>query len=217
MRTNQLIENDIVMSEIWFAAQAAGFTDIKLAMFNPRPTLVPMARFDAYLNGEDGEDGEDGYLAEGRQEMQHRRLFFLYKGESHAPMDSRQREGLRAELKVQLTADSINVGNLVSLHVTAKNTGSSIWLPSEARVGEVRFGIHLFDENERLLDLDYFRHSLTADRTRRIVPGETIEFIADVPMTSKGVFILECDLVSEGICWFEHNGSTTMRLKIVVT
>jgi hypothetical protein len=31
------------------------------------------------------------------------------------------------------------------------------------------------------------------------------------------VFILECDLVSEGICWFEHNGSTTMRLKIVVT
>lgn len=214
MRTNQLIENDIVMSEIWFAAQAAGFTDIKLAMFNPKPTLVPMDRFDAYLNGE---DGEDSYLAESRQEMQHRRLFFLYKGESDAQMDSRQREGLGAKLRVDLSAGRIEVGNSVLLHVTVTNTGSSIWLPGEARVGGVRFGIHLFDENERLLDLDYFRHSLTGDPARRIVPGETTEFTAELPMTSKGVFILECDLVSEGICWFEHNGSPTVKLGIVVT
>jgi hypothetical protein len=38
-----------------------------------------------------------------------------------------------------------------------------------------------------------------------------------VPMPSKGAFLLECDLVSEGICWFEHNGSPTIRLKILVT
>jgi SAM-dependent methyltransferase len=213
MRTNQLIENDIVMSEIWFAAQAAGFTDIKLAMFNPKPTLVPLERFEAYLNGADGED----YLAETRQEMQHRRLFFLYKGESQTPMDSRQRDGLRAELNVQLSADTIAVDGSVSLNVIVQNTGTSIWLPAEARIGAVRFGIHLFDENGKLLDLDYFRHSLTGDQPRPIAPGETIEFVVGVPMTSRGAFILECDLVSEGICWFEHNGSPTVRLKILVT
>lgn len=214
MRTNQLIENDIVMSEIWFAAQAAGFTDIKLAMFNPKPTLVPMERFDSYLNGEDG--GED-YLAQARQEMQHRRLFFLYKGESQTPMDSRQRDGLSAELNIELSSDTIAIDGSASLKVVVKNTGSSIWLPAEARIGGVRFGIHLFDENGKLLDLDYFRHNLTSDPARNIGPGETIEFVAELQMTSKGAYTLVCDLVSEGICWFEHNGSRTVRLKILVT
>jgi SAM-dependent methyltransferase len=214
MRTNQLIENDIVMSEIWFAAQAAGFTDIKLALFNPKPILVPIERFDAYITGT--EDGED-FLAEARQEMQHRRVFFLYKGESQTPPDSRQREGLKAELKVELSSPAITVGNSVSLNVVVTNTGSAIWLPSEARVGGVRFGVHLFDDNAKLLDLDYFRQNLTDDQARHVGPGETIEFVAEVPSPSAGDFILECDLVSEGICWFEHNGSATVRFRIKVT
>jgi len=213
MRTNNLIENDVVMAEIWFAAQTAGFTDIKVAMFNPKPVLMSLGRFDAWLSGEDA--GED-YSAQARQEMQHRRLFFLYKGESLTPPDSRRREGLRAELNVEASSKEVSVGDSVSLAVVVKNIGSSIWLPSEGAIGSVRFGIHLFDKSEKLLDLDYFRQNLTQEGDRHVIPGDTIEFVAEVPMTSKGDFVLQCDLVSEGICWFEHNGSQTVRLKIQV-
>src|SRR6266404_8753410 len=40
MKTNRLIENDIDVSEIWADAERAGFTKIKLALFNPQPFLL---------------------------------------------------------------------------------------------------------------------------------------------------------------------------------
>ena len=33
-------------------------------------------------------------------------------------------------------------------------------------------------------------------------------------MPDAGKYILQCDLVSEMVCWFEHNGSATVRLDI---
>jgi glycosyltransferase involved in cell wall biosynthesis/SAM-dependent methyltransferase len=213
MRTNRLIENDVDIAEIWLAAQAAGFTDIRVALFNPNPSLLPLEQFEAYLSGED--TGER-YIAEARNEMKHRRVFFLFKGESSVPPDSRQRAGLVADLKVELISNRVKAGNSLFLNAVVKNNGNAVWLPSIARVGAVRFGIHLFDQTGKLLNLDYFRHSLTPGDEREIMPGETIEFAAELPMPSTGKFTLQCDLVSEGVCWFEHNGSPTVRLTVEI-
>jgi hypothetical protein len=212
MRTNRLIENDVNVSEIWLDAQAAGFTDLRLALFSPETSLLPLDQFDAYLNGED--TGEQ-YVARTREEMRHRRVFFLFKGESTEPPDSRQREGLLAELEVVAASTSIKEGESLVLNVVARNTGTTSWLPSTARVGAVRFGIHLFDTNEKLIDLDYFRQRLTEDE-RQIMPGETVELTAEVPLPGAGTHVLQCDLVSEGVCWFEHNGARTVTLTIEV-
>jgi SAM-dependent methyltransferase len=209
MRTNRLIENDIEMSEIWADAQAAGFTDLRLALFNPTPALLPLDQFDAYLSGAD--TGET-YVAQTREELRPRRVFFLFKGESTAPPDSRQREGLIADLQVEEIANTIES---LMLKVVVRNSGSVVWLPSDARVGAVRFGIHLLDANGKLIDLDYFRHPLTAD-SRQIMPDEIVEFTAEVPLPSGGRHVLQCDLVSEGVCWFEHNGSRTVTLTVDV-
>ena len=212
MKTNRLIENDIEMSEIWRDAQAAGFTDLRLAVFNPEPSLLALDQFDAYLGGQ---ETAAQYVTQTREEMRHRRVFFLFKGESSAPPDSREREGLVAELRVEAVSRSIKEGEKVLLNVVAKNTGSAVWLPSDARVGAVRFGIHLFDANGKLIDLDYFRQSLT-EPARQIMPGETVEFVAEVPLPSAGQHVFQCDLVSEGVCWFEHNGSRTVTLTVEV-
>jgi glycosyltransferase involved in cell wall biosynthesis/SAM-dependent methyltransferase len=209
MRTNRLIENDVVVSEIWRDAQAAGFTDLRLALFSPAPALLSLDQFDAYLNGEDS--GEQ-FMAQTRDEMRCRRVFFLFKGELVTPADSRQREGLTADLKVEAAAKSLNAGEPLVLKISATNNGSAIWLTGNARVGIVRFGIHLFDANGKLIDLDYFRHNLPA--VAPILPGETVEFIAEVPMPGPGKHLLQCDLVSEGVCWFEHNGSRTVRFEL---
>jgi glycosyltransferase involved in cell wall biosynthesis/SAM-dependent methyltransferase len=209
MRTNRLIENDIEMSEIWAEAQAAGFTDLRLALFNPTPALLPLDQFDAYLSGAD--TGET-YVAQTREELRPRRVFFLFKGEATAPPDSRQREGLIADLQVEAVSNTIES---LALKVVVTNSGSVVWLPSDARVGAVRFGIHLLDANGKLIDLDYFRHPLTDD-SRQIMPDETVEFTAEVPLPSSGRHVLQCDLVSEGVCWFEHNGSRTVTLTVDV-
>lgn len=213
MRTNRVIENDINVREIWNEAQQAGFTEIKLALFNPNPFLLPIQEFESFLTGQ---DAGQRYVAETRHQMQHRRVFFLYKGESFAPADSRQREGLLAELRVELASERIAHGEPLRLTAFVKNIGSTVWLPTTARVGAVHFGIHLFDEKGLLLDLDYFRHNLTPGEGREILPGEAVEITAEVPIPEAGTYILQCDLVSEAICWFEHNGSTTVRLKIEV-
>ena len=212
MRTNRLIENDIEMNKIWQDAQAAGFTDLRLALFKPEPALLPLDQFDAYLNGENS--GEE-YVAQTREEMRHRRLFFLFKGESSTPPDSRQREGLLGELKIEAASTSVNSGDALVLNVQARNSGTTAWLPSDARVGAVRFGAHLFDVDGKLIDLDYFRQSLPSEG-RPIMPGETIEFVAEVPLPSTGHHVLQCDLVSEGVCWFQHNGSRTVTLTVEV-
>lgn len=213
MRTNRVIENDINVREIWSEAQQAGFTEIKLALFNPNPFLLPLEEFESFLTEQ---DAGQRYVAETRHQVQHRRVFFLYKGKSFAPADSRQREGLLAELRVESASERIAPGELLRLTAFVKNIGSTVWLPTTARVGAVHFGIHLFDEKGILLDLDYFRHNLTPGEGREILPGEAVEITAEVPMPGAGTYILQCDLVSEAICWFEHNGSTTVRLKIAV-
>jgi len=213
MRTNRVIENDINVREIWDAAQRAGFTEIKLALFNPIPFLLPLEEFEDHLNGL---TAGERYVAETRQQMQHRRVFFLFKGKSDAPADSRQREGLTAELAIELESARVFAGEEIRLKVVVKNTGSTVWLPTTARVGAVHFGVHLFDEKGILLDLDYFRENLTPGAGREILPGETIELATKVPMPRAGKYILQFDLVSEAVCWFEHNGSPTVRQSIEV-
>ncbi|HXQ74074.1 MAG TPA: hypothetical protein VN844_26460, partial [Pyrinomonadaceae bacterium] len=187
--------------------------DIKVALFNPKPLLQPLGQFDEYVSGAGA--GED-FVADTRNEMQHRRVFFLFKGDASLPDDSRRREGLRAELLVEPAATRIDAGGFAELRVTVRNTGTATWLPGTARVGAVRFGVHLFDEAGTLLDLDYYRKDFSTAEEPNLGPGDSAEFVAKVPMPKQGVYQLQCDLVSEGVCWFEHNGSPTVRLRIEV-
>lgn len=211
MRTNRVIENDIDVRHIWQQARNAGFTDLKVAFFNPNPFLLSLDDFTACLNGD---DAGELYVANTRNEMRHRRLFFLYKGEATTPVDSRQREGLMGELKVELASTRIAAGEKLHLKAIATNTGRNVWLPATARIGAVRFGVHLFDENGVLLDLDYFRAPLTPSEGRQTLPGEVVELDVEVPAPAPGKYILQFDLVSEAVCWFEHNGASIIRVAV---
>ncbi len=213
MRTNRVIENDVNVREIWAIAKNAGFTDMKLSLFNPFPVLLSEDEFEAHL---EERPSATEYLRQTVEQMQHRRIFFLYKGEYIDVADSRRRDGLMCELNINIHSARVAVGEKLSFDVTAKNTGTNVWLPSTARVGAVRFGIHLFDDEGSLLDLDYFRHDLTSGVVREIQPGEIITFVAEVPMPGAGRYSLQCDLVSEKVCWFEHNGARTMTLNVEV-
>src|SRR5258706_1403520 len=111
MRTHRVIENEINVREIWSDAQKAGFTEIKLALVNPKPFLLPLEECESYLAGDSGER----YVTEMREQMQHRRVFFLFKGESTAPRDSREREGLLAELQTEPATNRIPAGKRLGI------------------------------------------------------------------------------------------------------
>jgi SAM-dependent methyltransferase len=241
MRTNRVIENDVDVHEIWNAASTAGFTDIRLAVFNAEPALMSLADFDSYLSGE-ANSGQT-YLSAVREQMQPRRLFFLYKGDRHELTDSRQRVGLRGELNVQTSSPRVRQGESLQLKVIVENTGHAVWLPTPEqprpwwqrgvlsrvgrrphmgpdrvppRIGGVRLGLQLLNSDGELLDIDYFRYHLTPNDGREIHPGEKVEFSVAVPMLRKGAYILQCDLVSEHVCWFERTGAAPRRLTVEV-
>ena len=84
-------------------AKKAGFSDLKLALFNTSPFYVGMNEFNDFLqNGLTSQQ----YLQSSQHYMQSsRRLFFIYKGTGEAIKDSRSSEGLRAQ--IELNSDSV--------------------------------------------------------------------------------------------------------------
>jgi SAM-dependent methyltransferase len=212
MRLHRVVENDIDVGEIWRTAQAVGFTDIKFAVFNLTPFLLSLPDFEDFLAG----GGPSSRFAESaRQSMLPRRVFFLYKGEP-AAFDSRRREGLTARLSVELDARRFVAGQLIEGRATVTNTSASIWLPASQRVGGVLLGSHLLDRNGVLLELDYSRHALTPGEGRPVQPGETVSVEFTVKPPPVGSYVLDFDLVSESVCWFENNGDPTCKFEIEV-
>jgi hypothetical protein len=92
------------------------------------------------------------------------------------------------------------------------NAGQATWLPGATKVGGVNLGVHLRTSDGKPLDVDYARIHL-ADET---APGRTqgIDFMLN-PLPP-GEYTLEFDMVSEGVGWFEANGSATVSVPITV-
>ena len=240
MRTNRVVENDVDIHQIWRDSQDAGFTNLQLAAFSPEPLTMPLAHFDKLLSGDDA--GVD-YMSHLRDQLRERRVFFLFKGESILPLDSRQRAGLRAELRIRPAHARVRAGRSIRLSVSVKNAGESTWLPTPEvrlpwwkkglwrrfarrehmgpdrvppRVGGVRLGIQLHDQSGKLLETDYFRYHLTPGQGRNIPPGEAVELAVNIPMLKSGRFVLCCDLVSERVCWFGDIGMNPVRVPVEV-
>src|SRR4029077_10841159 len=92
MRTFGVVENDVEIREIWRQAKGAGFTDIKLVVFNVPPFHLDLDDFEEFLKG----GSPSRRYAEATAEyLQNQRSFLLYKGEV-ALSDSRFRTGLKA-------------------------------------------------------------------------------------------------------------------------
>jgi hypothetical protein len=87
--------------------------------------------------------------------------------------------------------------------------------PAKASYGRrlVRLGAQLCDENGALLERDYARAWLP----ETVKPGTRVNVpIEIVAPKTPGKYLLKFDLVSEGIDWFENNGSPTTLKSLVV-
>ena len=214
MKNFTVIENDIRMRDISGWASDAGFTSLKLAIFTPEPFHTSIDLYEDYLGH--GVTVEQHYEHQ-RRFVQNRRVFFLSRG---APVvsDSRERNGLVADLRVNPDSLAAARGSLVRVQLTARNIGTSVWLPSDAPVGPVLVGSHLYAADGHLLERDHSRFPLPGAGGSGVAPGEQIIFDTELPVPdAPGDYTVEIDLVSELVCWFEFNETIPATLRLRVT
>jgi SAM-dependent methyltransferase len=210
MRNYTVVENDMLMGEVWRSASAAGFTRLQLALFSSEPFLVDVPDYEDYLGGG---PTVAAFAEHVRRFAWDRRIFFLSKGEA-ATSDSRDRRGLLADLTVRL-ATPVTAGRAVTGTATVRNTGTGVWLPSSTLLGGVKVGVHLYDEGGLLVDRDFARAHLPGDGV--VVPGDEVTVDLSFPAPGPGRWQLGFDMVAEGICWFEVNGADTVTVPVEVT
>jgi SAM-dependent methyltransferase len=212
MRDFGVVENDVDIHDIWKHALTAGFTDIKLAVFNVPPFHLSLDDFEDFVGGptqtESGEKTEawSKYATVVRDFLANQRTFFLYKGPPHAT-DSRYRAGLQAQIEIREPAVTARANQTITIHATVVNNSPSVWLPRGAGLGAVLLGVHVCDRDGRVIRHSYHWEALTPGEGRPILPGETVEVEVNVPGLPADSYMLKFDMVSYDVCWFAANGS----------
>ena len=209
MRDYEVIENDIVIEDLERQAQGAGFARMMVAYQGRIPFMVPVDRFNALLAGRDPALATEVINAT-NGENRNLRIFFLHKA-SATRKDSRRPDGLAHHL----TATGFRLGTggrALECDVVACNTGTATWLASAHRTGAVNLGVHLLEQDGRMILRDYHRvHLFKAE----VPPGAEITATASIPLPGdreRGSYAFGLDLVSENVAWFGDLGSTALRV-----
>jgi len=209
MRSFDVLENNILIEEIHDLAMRLGFKRLYA-----KPMISPLYSVD-YLDLKKiifEKQVPDELLTTLFETMSNNAVIFFLDKDDYK-QDSRIASCLQADIDIGTYNPLVREGKELVVPVRIKNTGSGEWLTSNLHdVGVVRLGAHLFDGDNRLLDMDYYRQGLG----RIIAPGEQLEVIARVPMPKNGSYVLEFDLVSELVCWFESVSCNVKRVAVEV-
>jgi SAM-dependent methyltransferase len=211
MRNYRVIENDVIVEDLWKDAKAAGFADIRIAAFAATAPLLSLDEFKRFIDGHGKQEMQRiaeairGYLAG-------RRLFFLYKPGRAEQSDSRRREGLQARISATLMPGSGPDRLRIRAHVV--NSGSATWLGRSARVGAVHVGVHLYDASHVLIAHGHHVHYGLggSNPDAPVPPGEARHLEFEMPAPPPGRYVFEIDLVSAGIAWFAECGTASVRI-----
>ena len=192
----------------WTWARAAGFQHLELAIFNNESHRVPLADFEDALRGG---RALNRYADRVRVFLRGHQTFFLTKG-GGAPKDSRERSGLKGEITIRMRRASVRAGELIEGDARVQNVGSVNWLPGDVPLGGVNLGVHLRSRGGAPLAVDFARVRLTG----ATAPGDAQDVSFTLKPPEPGEYLLEFDLVSEGVGWFEMNGSATVSVAVTV-
>jgi tRNA (mo5U34)-methyltransferase len=130
--------------------------------------------------------------------------------------DSRSIAYLAAALYTEEGPSRCGAGEVISFRVRAENTGLARWLregePETGR-GAVHLAAHLLSADEEPLSWYHAGAYLPSD----IAPDESalMEIALRAPEAA-GEYLLEFDMVSEHLAWFEDLGSKVLRRPLLV-
>jgi hypothetical protein len=107
---------------------------------------------------------------------------------------------------------SVRADELIEGDARVQNVGSVNWLSGDVPHGGVNLGVHLRSRGGSPLGVDFARVRLTGSTA----PGEAQDVSFTLKPPPPGEYLLEFDLVSEGVGWFEMNGSATVSVVLTV-
>ncbi|MBF0273796.1 MAG: class I SAM-dependent methyltransferase [Nitrospinae bacterium] len=212
MKNYTVLENDILIEEIYSIAMEIGFSNMYAKPTIHLPYEIAYKEFFNIIFKQRLSLRTLSMLFDTMRDLSV--TFFLNKGD-FIP-DSRIGEGFQAEIQVS-ESNAIQKGGkaLLPISVNLKNYGESIWLAKNGKhmIGVVRFGAHLYDDRGKIVDIDWFRASLPKD----VYPKDVVNLNLEVPLPKeKGNYVLIFDLVCEDICWFESCGNIVSKIKVQV-
>ena len=120
-----------------------------------------------------------------------------------------------AELRAVEVPARAAAGALVTIRVAVRNAGGAVWPASERGLSPFRLSAadHWLDREGRTVTSDDGRGALPRD----LRPGEEAEISFDVRAPARpGDYLLELDMLQEGVAWFAHKGSKTLRVPVRV-
>ena len=123
--------------------------------------------------------------------------------------------GFKAEITIVDPPTHLKINQREELAVKVKNASDAEW-PMRGRAGDGMFQVNLGD-NWHTADGKEVKVDQRAFLPRVVKPGEQVEIpFAIVAPDKAGNFIVEIDMVQEGIAWFDSKGSMPAKLKIKV-
>jgi hypothetical protein len=118
-------------------------------------------------------------------------------------------------LSVAAPPKELKAGQKLTLQVKVKNTSTASWPALERAAGgyQVHLGNHWLDTSNKTLQLDDARGTLVED----LKPGGEATIPLEITAPAKlGSYVLELDMVQEGVSWFRDKGAQTLRLPVQV-
>ena len=124
-------------------------------------------------------------------------------------------ESFRAELRAIDTPSHLHANEKTTVRVAVRNEGNVVWIASERGTSplQLSLGNHWLDAAGNAVVNDDGRSLLARD----LRPGEEVEITLVVTAPSRaGDYLLELDMLQEGVSWFGSKGSKTLRLPVRV-
>jgi len=125
-------------------------------------------------------------------------------------------EYMHAEIELaQPLPNHLHAGLKETIYLRLKNTGAGVWPALADGDGKFRLlvGNHWLRENNEPVVNDDGRGALLYD----LAPGEETEMLLTVTApTEPGNYVLEIDMVQEGVAWFASKGSRPLRMQMKV-
>jgi SAM-dependent methyltransferase len=211
MKNYKVLENDIVLEEVFKQAQQVGFIDQKVDCYTTPTMPIPLEEWNVFLR--------DRAVFRKYVNAVHSRslnfpIFFLYKGGEQIINDSRDAAGLVAKIE---GGSCLSIKPFTEFDITLQitNISKKIWLPSGGKRGSVNIGAHLSRCNagDSFEPKKEFRCHLSS---ANVMPGEAVHCRLQMPGLAPGNYSLEIDLVSEYVVWFRNNGSNLFCVEVTV-
>lgn len=212
MRDYTVLENDILLDEIFETAAKIGFNEFRIRLLHDFENEYSLASYKRLIQLK---LPPPSALLGLSNATRNGTIFFMTKGRFRG--DSRSPLGLSHQLQLiegKASKESAAVDTPLSFQINVKNTGTATWLAENVDdIGVVKLGAHLYNSRKELLNFDFARTPIPHD----VAPGETISLTLPLIFDRPGTYHVAFDMVSEIITWFEplQNQPLWVEIKVV--